>query len=225
MFRSQIVVVHARWLNHHETLIAVHSAGISKRVENKPPLYKFKVGVEDGGTKFFKQHVQYDKPRRITSDTSIAPIILSEVKNPRISFAWLRGTSSELAKLSGYRPRRIKKNSKRRIVITMLPGQMKNPPPDEYPPTRHPQRDSSRITPAIETHTADKTLCHRSFELTRGKLVGGTALEDAWGHALDYAAGEGGYSLTVKDRADLSIDHRRKISSRPSKARSLGDGG
>jgi len=54
-------------------------------------------------------------------------------------------------------------------------------------------------------------------ELTRGRLVSGAALQDAWGRDLEYSVVQGGYRLGVTERADLSIDHRPK--SAPGKPR------
>ncbi len=53
MLRAQIVVVDARWLDHHQPLLAINSRSISKRIEDKPTLHKFKVGIEDGGAEKF----------------------------------------------------------------------------------------------------------------------------------------------------------------------------
>ena len=56
VFRAQVVVVHARRLDHHQPLLAVDARGIAKGVQYEPSLHQLKVGIEDSGTKFFQQH-------------------------------------------------------------------------------------------------------------------------------------------------------------------------
>jgi hypothetical protein len=68
-----------------------------------------------------------------------------------------------------------------------------------------------RVDDAIQIYYLQKRFYPDDLaELIRGHLVSGSALQDAWGRSLEYVLLDGGYRLSVVDRADLSIEHRAK---------------
>src|SRR5262249_46449634 len=65
----------------------------------------------------------------------------------------------------------------------------------------------ARVDEAIQVYYLQKGFYPDDLaELTRGHLVGGSALRDAWGRSLEYVPLSGGYRLLVPDRADLSLE-------------------
>jgi len=81
-----------------------------------------------------------------------------------------------------------------------------------------------RVDEAIQIYYLEKKFYPDDLaELTRGNLVGGSALRDAWGRELEYALLDGGYRIRVKDRKDLSIDHRTRPAPGRLGAASLGN--